>query len=68
MRKCTFCEEEIPKNTEHIKGEDWIACKNCFESTTVISYFVCGEFIGTDVNEVTHIYAFEDDFEEENND
>lgn len=67
MRKCTYCEEEIPKNTEHIKGEDWIACENCFEESTMTNYYVGGEFVGTDEDEIIHVYDWEDDFEEENN-
>jgi len=45
---CNYCEKEIDKKDEYIAYEGERFCADCYEGSTVTSYFIGGEFLATD--------------------
>lgn len=46
--KCESCEREITEKDQYIKYEGERFCSKCYESNTVTSYFIGGEFLADD--------------------
>lgn len=57
---CWSCEKPINKGDEYIKDEDGRYCSDCYESYQVTSYFVGGEFVGTNDDGAVEIYDWLD--------
>lgn len=43
--KCECCEKEITREDEYIKYKEERFCSNCYESDSVVTYFLGGEYL-----------------------
>lgn len=65
MRKCTYCDKEIPFHTEHLRYtntcEDKLICSDCYEEETTTHFYICGEYSGSEDDGYTIVYGWEDE-------
>lgn len=59
-RKCYYCDKDMPKGTEHIIYDNNPICMDCTEESEVTYYYIGGEYAGTDEDNITKVYAWED--------
>lgn len=57
--KCDYCEQEIRQGDEYLKYDDGRYCKSCYNTDTVTYYYIGGEYIGTDNDDVAEFYSWE---------
>lgn len=58
--KCDYCEKEIRDDVTYIKFEGERICENCYTTNTTTSYYVDGEFLGTDDDVEEHDWFVDD--------
>lgn len=61
MKKCRYCENQIPHYTDYLKYEGEFICNNCYEEETVTNFYIGGEYCGNRDDGYEKIYSWENE-------